>query len=103
MASRANCSTATRRRNYAAVDGGSKQRRHEIGDARAGALLHDLGDLAAVTLAGVAFVAEQAHRLLPFHQTDQLFHLRLGALGLEVLGVDAPQRLEIAASRGLAA
>ena len=75
----------------------SEQRRREIVDARAGALVHDLGDAAAVAAVLVALVAEQAHRLARFHDRDEFVH-RLDRLRrLEVLGVDAPERVELAA------
>jgi hypothetical protein len=42
---------------------GSEQLRREIDDARAGALMHHLGDAGAVAAVLVALVAEQAYRL----------------------------------------
>ena len=78
-------------------------RRHEVLHGSAGARADDLGDAAAVAVADVALVAQQAHAPPAAHQRGQLVELLDRIVRGEMLLVDAEQRRQIAAARRLAA
>jgi hypothetical protein len=63
--------------------------------------VNDLGDAAAMAMGGVALVAEQADRRTGTHDRKELVERLLGAGGLQVFIVDAPERIEVTRAGGL--
>ena len=73
--------------------------RHQVVDLRSGPLMHDLGDAAAVAMAGVAVEAEQAYALAGAHDREQFVHRLDRIVGFQMLVVEAPQRIQPSGTR----
>src|SRR5215510_11923252 len=77
----------------------SKQRWDQVSDLDSRALHHVGHDSASVTCFRVTTIAEQGDAFAGFDQRDQLFKLRLCVRRLDVLVVNAPQRIDVAIAR----
>src|SRR5262249_52426905 len=77
----------------------SKQRWNQVSDLDPRALHHVGHDSASVTCFRITTIAEQGDASAGLDQRKQLFKLRLCFRRLDVLVVNAPERIDVAAAR----